>query len=399
MNLIVKQWSDNDLELEIKNIQSEVQRWAKKRDLWRDCAFTSCLNHHDSEPEEPYYITLLVIDGSDFYNVLNGGDSGRYEIEFRKLLNRLGYHYENLDGVTIGIYAEGDELCEAFGRYFHWKWVCSLINEDTADVYEELYGHFANRPDDLHRLEWREFEVLLFRIFQNQGFEAILGPGRADGGIDIRLWQKAPLGDILTFVQAKKYALKNKIGLTDVAALYGISEVEEADKSLFVTTSSYLPGARNFSIRTRGKLKLAERADVINWCAKANAGVIADKSSLVSSHAVSRIVKDVAKKRDARLVHASTGVTMVLNAFALVIKESKHAALLMMLGKKIVNHDGYQQEGTEVPVLDHTSIGLLKAESVHRAKRIIRNGRVSYWDGKNLYTPWNGEPEHFSWLD
>jgi hypothetical protein len=107
------------------------------------------------------------------------------------LLNRLGYHYENLDGVTIGICAEGDELCEDFARYFHWKWVCSLINEDTADVYEELYGHFSNRPDDLRRLEWREFEVPLFRIFQNQGFEAILGPGRADGGIDNGCGKKA----------------------------------------------------------------------------------------------------------------------------------------------------------------------------------------------------------------
>lgn len=393
------QWSDEELDREIQNIQSAVQRWAKRRDLWLDCSFVSCLEHRNREPEEPYYVTLLIIDGSDLYHVLSGEDSLGYETEFRELLNGLGYHYENLNGVTIGIYAEDEELCAAFGRYFHWKWICSLIKEDTADVYEELYAHFANRPDDLNRLQWREFEVLLFRVFQNQGFEAILGPGRSDGGVDIRLWQQAPLGDILTLVQVKRYSLKNKIGLTDVAALHGISEVEGAHKALFVTTSSYLPIAKNFAIRTTGKMQLAEREDVVNWCAKASAGVIADKASLVSPRAVSRVIEEVARKRDARLVHANVGVTMELNAFALVIKETRHAALLMALGKEVVNHDGYGQEGTEVPRLDHTSITCLKAESVRRAIRIVENGRVSYWDGKNLYHAWNGRPMHFSWLD
>lgn len=399
MKINSRNWSDEDLEHEIRNVQSEIHRWAKQRELGLDHSFVSCLDKHDCEPTEPYYITLLLIDGSDLYHVLSGEDSRGYEVEFSQLLNDLGYHHENLDGVTIGIYSDNEERREAFGNYFHWKWVCTLVKEDTSDIYEELYGHFSGRPDDLHRLEWREFEVLLFRIFQNQGFEAILGSGRADGGVDIRLWQKAPLGDILTLVQVKKYQRKSKIALTDVAALYGISQVEGAQKTLFVTTSSYFPVARNFATRTSGQMQLAERDDIVNWCAKASAGVIADKASLVSPLAVSRIVSDVAGKRDARIVHASVGITMEINAFALVIKESTHAALLMVLGKQVVEDDGYGQEGSEVPRLDNTTITHLTADCVRRAKRIVNDGRVSYWDGRNLYFPWSGEPERFSWRD
>ncbi|CAN7715880.1 AAA family ATPase [Aminobacter sp. LjRoot7] len=55
-----------------------------------------------------------------------------------------------------------------------------------------VYSHFAKRPE--HRLTWREFEILLFRIFQNQGFTCEIGPGSNDGGIDVRVLQRDPLG-------------------------------------------------------------------------------------------------------------------------------------------------------------------------------------------------------------
>ena len=117
------------------------------------------------------------------------------------------------------MYPEEGPRCQAYASYFHWQWICSLLQPDFADVYEELYGHFAGHLDDLHRLDWREFEILLARIFQTQGFVTELGPGRGDGGVDIRLLQRDPIGDILTLVQAKKYAPKNRVGLEAVAAL------------------------------------------------------------------------------------------------------------------------------------------------------------------------------------
>ncbi|MBN9549779.1 MAG: restriction endonuclease [Alphaproteobacteria bacterium] len=393
------QWSDSALEAEIRRVQSAIQAWAERLDVWFDCCFKSYQEHVDGEPQDPPIVTLLICEGG-LYSILSGEDGGGHEPEFHDLLKTLGYFYENRDGVTMAICAEDAELSSAFAAYFHWQWVCSLIKEDTGDVYQELFDHFSHRPDDLNRLHWRDFETLLFRIFQNQGFEAELGPGRADNGVDLRLWQRDPIGDVLTLVQAKRYAIGNKIDLTQVAALYGIATSEGADKALFVTTSSYAPVARNFAGRTSDLLRLAEREDVVEWCARASAGIIADKSSLVSPESVGRVIAEVAAARkDPRVLETSFGYNMVLNSFALVIKETKHAALLMSLPRRTLTDDGYGQRGTEVPLFDGTTISRLQGDMVWRAKRKLYDGRVGYWDGEHLFHAWNGEPQNFDYVD
>jgi hypothetical protein len=382
---------DEILELEIARLQRAVQDWAVSRDLWHDCGFQSHLRRVKAEPQDPPVITMLYFEGP-LYEIISGEDYHGLEPEFRALLAKLGYWYENQDGVTISLYAEDEGLAVRFASYFHWQWVCSLIKDDTADVYEELYRHFADRPEDLHKLHWRDFEVLLSRIFQNQGFTVELGPGRGDNGVDLRLWQRDPIGDVLTVVQAKRYAPGNKIDLTQVAALHGIADAEKADKALFVTTSSYAPVARRFTARVARPLLLAERDDVVKWCATAADGVVADKSSLVSRHSVQRLIAEVAGRRDPRIVRGRYG-------FALIIKESRHAALLMSLRSNVVNRDQYGQSGWEVPSLDGDTITHLNGEMVSRAMRRAENGDVSYWDGLNLYSAWNGEPVPFEFFD
>jgi Restriction endonuclease len=394
----VSQWSDGALETEIGRVQTAIQAWAEGCDLWFDCGFKSYLKHFDCEPQDPPVVTLLVCEGG-LYTMLSGEDPEGLEEGFRGRLKELGYYYENIDGVTMAIYAEDIALSSAFAAYFRWEWVCSLIKEDTADVYQELYDHFVRRPEDLHRLHWRDFEILLFRIFQNQGFETELGPGRGDDGVDLRLWQRDPIGDILTLVQAKRYTMGNKIDLTQVAALYGISEIESADKALFVTTSSYAPVARRFAARTSGSLELAERHDIVKWCARATAGIIADKSSLVSPASVSRVIAEIAGRKDPRVLHTCYGHNMLINDFALVIKQTKHAALLMHLPNCKISDDGYGQRGLEIPQLDGTTISRLNREMVWRAKRKVNDGGVSYWDGSRLFHPWSGDPMQFDFAD
>jgi hypothetical protein len=281
----------------IKSITNS--HWAKAKDLWFDCAFKTYAEHVDGEPTFPAVVSILCFDGP-LYSVFNClHDDGSYD-EFCDIVYRLGYEFENSDGNSIHFYAIDADLSSAFSNFFHWQWVCKLVQPDCDDVYEELCAHFARRPRDLHRLSWREFETLLYRIFQNQGFQAELGPGRGDEGVDVRLLQRDPIGDVMTLVQAKKYAGHRKVRLEAVAALHGISLVEGAQKSIFVTTSAYEPVAQRFAARTSGSMKLASSEDVAKWCEAASAGIIAD---------VSHIIDDVSRYPDHRIVHAHTGVT------------------------------------------------------------------------------------------
>lgn len=91
--------------------------------------------------------------------------------------------------------------------------------------------------------------------------------------------QRDPLGDILTLVQAKRYAPGNKIDLSAVAALHGVAASKAAQKSMFVTTSDYLPPARKFAGRTRIPMTLTTSADVSDWCRDASDGIIATSRS------------------------------------------------------------------------------------------------------------------------
>ena len=389
--------TDAELDVVVADLQRSIQEWATRHELWVDCGFQTYADRIDGEPGETPVVTILHFDG-DLGRALDGDFDG-LDMEFVELLQRQGFWYERSDSVSAHIYLEDDSpLLQPFLDRENWQWVCGLVQQDVADVHDELYSHFAKRPEDLHRLTWREFETLLFRIFQAQGFTCELGPGSNDGGIDVRVLQRDPLGDILTLVQAKRYAPRNKIDMSAVAALHGVADVEAAQRSLFVTTSDYLPSARKFAGRTSIPMALATSADVRDWCRDARDGIIRDKSKLVTPQAVSRLIQRLAP-RDPRIVHAHTGYTVIMNQFAIVLKETMHAALLMAIPSRTISDDGYGQRGREVPEIGPACLDRLTADTVFRAKRSVRDGDVSYWNGQNLYSAWDGSPALFDLRD
>lgn len=391
-------YTDIQLSQKITRLERAIENWAEERDLWQDSCFKGFIEHVDGEPGSPSVVTVLCSDG-ELAHVLDED----LEVEgppFHEFIASLGFFCENQNGYTYYFYANDEALNAAFVSYFHWQWVCSLIQPDAGDVYEELYAHFAANPDQFHRLSPRAFEILLSRIFQNQGFTTELGPGAGDGGVDVRLWQRGPLGDVLTLVQAKRYAPHRKIQLDAVAALRGVMTVEEAPKGMFVTTSTYLPSARRFAARAGNVIELATTADLVQWCASAMNGIVTDKSSLVSRENVGRILNKISLAPGSTVLHTTWGHNMTHNKFAVVLKETKRAALLMSLPLRTVSDDGYGQRGTEVPSFGEDALRHHCAETVWRAKRkVYENGRVCYWDGMHLYSAWDGKPAHFDYMD
>lgn len=389
--------SDGELDAVVTNLQRSVQEWAIRHELWFDCGFQSYAERVDGEPGITPVVTILHFDG-DLGRALDGEFDG-LDVEFHELLEHHGFWFERNDAASAHIYPAAESpLLQPFLDQANWQWVCSLVQQDVADVHEELYSHFAKRPSDLQRLTWREYEILLFRIFQSQGFTCELGQGSNDGGVDIRILQRDPLGDILTLVQAKHYAPKNKIDLSAVAALHGVADVGEAQRSIFVTTSDYLPSARRFASRTKIPMTLATSEHVRDWCRNASDGIIRDKSKLIAAEAVSRLIQDLSA-HDPRIVHANTGYSVIMNQFAIVLKETKHAALLMTILARTISDDGFGQRGLEVPDIGPACLERLTAGMVVRAKRSVRGGEVSYWTGSNLFTPWNGAPTYFDLCD
>jgi hypothetical protein len=392
-------YTDLELTQKIEALEAAIRDWATRHEIWHDSGFSSFLERVQGEPGSPAVASILYSDG-ELARVLDGDWGDGLEEEFSLLVESLGFEYENWDGSSFNIYARDERLNAAFEEYFRWQWICSLIKPDCGDVYEEIYSHFKDRPDDFHRLNPRTFEVLLHRVFQNQGFETELGPGSGDGGVDIRLLQRDPIGDILTLVQVKRYAPRRKIRLDAVASLRGVMAVEGAPRGLFVTTSEYLPSAKKFAERAGDCIDLKTSSDVQKWCMDATEGIILDKSRLVSHANVLKVLESLRPGRDARVVHASWGHHMVINSFAVILKETKHAALVMALPNRTITDDGYGQSGTEVAMVGLDALRNHRQETVWRATRSVdERGGVSYWDGKHLYAVWDGKPKAYNYMD
>lgn len=392
-------YSDTDLEKRISRMQADVMAWAENHDIWYDSGFTTYAKRVGAEPGQEAVIFVLYSSGP-LAQMLDGDLDPPLRAQLDQIADRHGFWYENYDGVSYYFFATTEELQTAYDAYFHWKWVCSLIVEDFGDLYGELYQYFHARPERLQNLHHRDFEIFLHRLFQSQGYESELGPGVGDGGVDVRLLQRGPLGDTLAYVQAKRYSPSNPIGLEAVAALRGVVANDGVDCGIFVTTSRYLPSAEAFARRSSGVLELKTSNDVAQWCKDAEGGVIKDKSTLISDTHILSVLRKVERGQHVSVLHARSGYSTIGNVFALVLKETRHAALLLILPKVNVGGALGALEGHEVPTLDDRVLGFKNSHTVFRAKRRIDDhGAVSYWDGRNLFHVWDRRPCHFSLLD
>lgn len=368
-------------------VRSITEAWAQRHDLWQDCVHKNPLDHYNDEPR-PDGPFLLLCGSGPALESLNWDDD--LACELRDELEPLGVFIELDDAVTACYHFDdpASAFALAFDEHLRWQWMCRLVSADTHDVSGDLYAHFAAHPDDFHRLTPREFEHLLSSVFAARGWRTELGPGSGDGGIDLRLWQSDPIGDLLTVVQVKRQGPRRAVRLDAVAALEAHMEREGANRGLFVTTSRYLPGVQRFAQERQHRLTLATGADVQRWCEE-NA-LATRRTNLLAA------APDALAKLAAVLNQPGPHPAVVVGGrstpeFCVVIKESAHAALLARLPSRLVSGD--VQRGHVMPVFD---AGIAPAgwhrRTVFRAQRRDHDGRISYWGDRELFYAWEGKP-------
>ena len=394
--------TDSAIAAEILVLQDRIERWVRRHDLWHDCGFKSYLDHFDAPPwSDNPMVTVFYSDG-DFNRIFDGTDGSEELYEgFASLLKEHGYDFTRDTGLVY-VYAVEPTLNENFQDYFHWQWICSLIKPDFIDIHHEVFEHFENNPHHFQKLNGWDFQVLIYEVLRNQGFRVELGPRSGDGGIDMRMYQRDPIGDILTAVQVKRYRADRKIELEAVQALHGARMAERMGGSMFVTTSDYLPSSTKFAARKNVSMALRNSRDVLEWCEQAKRGILENKAALVSREYVENRLRDAMQHPQGRIVRSHIGNTVSLNSFAVVLKEAKHAALLMELPGRVVSDDGYGQRGLEVPAISLLAADNHKPAIVFRAKKRdygYQARGTGFWTGHNLYTAWDGSPCHFDLCD
>lgn len=93
-----------------------------------------------------------------------------------------------------------------------------------------------------------------------------------DGGID-GIIREDSLGLDEVYVQAKKYAADNSVGEGDLRNFAGAIDAAGTSKGVFVTTSSFTKGARNYLTKSPKRIVLIDGKELAHLLVRHNVGV------------------------------------------------------------------------------------------------------------------------------
>lgn len=387
---------DLQIEARITALSTAVREWAVRHGLWTDAYLKSFQQHFDDEPSKTAPVALVLCFDNDLIEVFSYRhyEAERILEDLETDLQQLEFEYEQHDACTVNFYPTTNQ--ESFAEFFHFRWICSFLQPDLVDASDELFRHFRVKPEDLRRIDARGFEVLLDAIFRNQGFRTELGSGQADGGVDIRLYQHDVIGEVQTLVQAKRYAESHPIRLDAVAALSAVVDDANANRGLFVTTSRFLPGVKKFAARRGRRIQLADSTDVARWCRDVEEKV-AKVRSIPEIDGILQVAREGRNGTGlvGRIVCARWGYNMIINDFAVIVRETPGAVLLAPIKSKVIEGS---QRGTEIADLEIRPARDDKSVIVARKKRSSANNS-HFWGGQRMYSLWDGTPQPFDYMD
>ena len=160
------------------------------------------------------------------------------------------------------------------GRWVNWDDTAQLRDLFRSESLETKYGKFfdqrfidylARNFERIDEIHWRKFEALTGEYFDQAGFKVEIGPGRADGGVDVRVWDPAEdtTKPPLILVQCKRQ--REKVSQVVVKALWADVSDEGAQSGLVVTTSKLAPSAEAVRKARRYQIATAERQTLQEW--------------------------------------------------------------------------------------------------------------------------------------
>lgn len=372
---------------DLEQVKSAIESWGTQNELWHDTSFATPFSFHNEAPRS--HDTLLLISEGPLGRIFgsDGAFAKEYERPFTELLEKLGYWFEMENHYTMSLYPTDDKVREDYLSLYRWQWLKRLAEKKVFELHGEIFEYFAKYPGDLQRLHWREFEELLDAIFKNQGYYTELGPGRNDGGVDIRLYQHKAIPEVVTLVQAKKY--KDPIGLGPVTSIFGIAAMERVPKALLATTSYFEPKARNWALSTEQEIdlpniELADASKIGEWCAEI--GLNLDQY-FAKGLSAPPTIKEETGPLAGKIVVAQGGYNCTNNYFAMVEAEFPYEAILRPLGSEMVSGDG--TSGSEMP---SETARILWTQG---ARLLALKEPLGLWAERKYFCPWDGKPQYF----
>lgn len=114
-----------------------------------------------------------------------------------------------------------------------------------SPVNNKVLKYLSDNPEALYQLTDRKFEEVMAEIYSKLGYNVELTKKTKDGGKDIIIRAPGILGDFIYYVECKKYAANNPVGVAIVRAFDGVINMDRVNGGIIATTSYFAKDARN----------------------------------------------------------------------------------------------------------------------------------------------------------
>ena len=137
------------------------------------------------------------------------------------------------------------------------------IVEVTFD-FQRLINETSLRPEVVFGLTGRQFEELIAELWKLFGYDVELTKRTHDCGHDI-VAVRGGEAALRFLIECKRYKPSQKVGISLIRALYGVTEHEGATKGILATTSSFTHPASEFLQDHRWVLEGRDYGGVLSW--------------------------------------------------------------------------------------------------------------------------------------
>ena len=127
---------------------------------------------------------------------------------------------------------------------------CNDFDPDNAypeySRIQQLIMNIAQDQELIFNISPRDFEKIIERLFQEEGFETKLTQPTRDGGYDIIATKHEMGKPIVFYIECKRYSKRNSVEVSIVRSLFGVQSSDQINKSILVTTGHVTRDAQKF---------------------------------------------------------------------------------------------------------------------------------------------------------
>jgi Restriction endonuclease/FHA domain len=140
----------------------------------------------------------------------------------------------------------GDHISLGRARFFFQDGKTPIELERGSETIDSA-GHLRYR---IIALRPYDFEKLIGELFRQLEFEVIVTKQSSDGGVDVEAVNNGVIFRGKYLIQCKRYSPKNRVSRPEIQGFFGRIASEPGAKGIFVTSSSFTRGAREFAQST-----------------------------------------------------------------------------------------------------------------------------------------------------